>query len=148
MLTIYDSNYAKTMATIGNRPIFDAGDSALCIDGAKYGLCFRDPVSHSWYINHIPDGTNWTGRLTASSLALTVPVTTTGVTNSGNETIGGTLGVTGNTTVQNITINGTCTGSGCAVPYSAYAAPASDILCAHGSDTTIDPVPIIEQDAT
>jgi hypothetical protein len=143
VLTIYDSNYAKTMATIGNRPIFDAGDSALCIDGAKYGLCFRDPVSHSWYINHIPDGTNWTGRLTASSLALTVPVTTTGVTNSGNETIGGTLGVTGNTTVQNITINGTCTGSGCAVPYSAYAAPASDILCAHGSDTTIDPVPII-----
>jgi hypothetical protein len=74
IVTLYDSNWLRTIRTLGNRPPAAAGDSAICADGiAGLGICLRAPTSISSYINHLPDGTNWLERLTASGKASGVP---------------------------------------------------------------------------
>jgi hypothetical protein len=74
----------------------------------------------------LASGTTGTGNaVLATSPTLVTPslgnASATGMSVSGNETIGGTLGVTGNTTLQNVTINGSCTGAGCSTVTNAPA---------------------------
>ncbi len=75
ILTLADSNFAKTVATAGERPSNDAGDSALGADRPG-GLSQRAAASISSYIGTAPNagGTNFQERLTESQKIFNVPV--------------------------------------------------------------------------
>jgi hypothetical protein len=89
LITLQDSNFAKTLATAGERPLNDAGDMALGVDQSG-GLSLRAATSISSYIGVIPNGTNYQERLTAGAKTFNVPVAVNG----------------------NLTVTGTCTGCG------------------------------------
>lgn len=82
VITITDSNFAKTRATqFTYRPLADALDAALCIDSAAgaastVGVCIRAPVSLDFYINSIADGTSWKEQLLTNLKTFKVPITT------------------------------------------------------------------------
>ena len=98
IITLVDSNPAKTLATPGNRPSEDAADTYLGTDsgGVGYGsvgLAVGAPISISSYINAPPNGTSFLERLTAGAKTFNVPVSV-----NGNFTVAGgtvTLPVTG-----------------------------------------------------
>ena len=77
LITLLDSNPAKTMATMGERPAGDAGDLAIGLDQGG-GLAQRAATSISEYINAVPNGTNFQERLTGSGKTFNVPVTVNG----------------------------------------------------------------------
>ena len=63
LITLADSNPAKTLATPGHRPSNDANDTWIGLDNANLGvssfqLAFGSPVSISNYIGNIGDGTS------------------------------------------------------------------------------------------
>jgi hypothetical protein len=89
LFTLQDSNFAKTMATPGERPSNDSGDMAFGTDQSG-GLSLRSATSISSYIGVIPNGSNYLERLTASAKTFNVPVTING----------------------NLTVTGSCTGCG------------------------------------
>jgi hypothetical protein len=89
LITLQDSNFGKTLATSGERPLNDAGDMALGVDQTG-GLSERAGTSITSYIGAIPSGTNYLERLTATTKTFNVPVTVNG----------------------NLTVTGTCTGCG------------------------------------
>jgi hypothetical protein len=74
LLTLDDSNYAKTLATNGLRPSWDLADSALCEDN-RYpeGVCVRTAKSWSTYVNSLPDGMSWASRTYSTGIADQVP---------------------------------------------------------------------------
>lgn len=78
IITLSDSNPAKTRATTTYRPLADAADTWVGTDGGTalnaQQLAFGCPVSISNYINNIGDGTSWLERLTATAKAFSVPV--------------------------------------------------------------------------
>ena len=74
-ITVVDSNTGKTIATPGNRPTPDAGDTAVGIDSTRSGYAVRDSASISAYINSLFNGTSWLERLTATGKTFKVPVT-------------------------------------------------------------------------
>ena len=83
IITLVDSNPAKTLATPGNRPTQDASDTYLGTDSgsanyANVGLAIGAPVSITSYINAAPSGSNYKERLTASAKTFNVPVTVNG----------------------------------------------------------------------
>ena len=83
IVTLVDSNPAKTLATPGYRPSQDAGDTFLGTDSgsvnyANVGLAMGAPISISSYINAIPSGSNYLERLTAAGKTFNVPVTVNG----------------------------------------------------------------------
>ncbi len=94
ILTLVDSNYAKTLATIGFRPPNDANDTYIGVDAtAQAGsqqLAFGSPVAISNYIGNAGDNASYLERLTAAAKTFNVPVTVNG----------------------NLTVTGTCTGCG------------------------------------
>jgi len=77
ILTLVDSNLAKTLATAGNRPPNDAADMALGLD-QNGGLSVRAATSLSSYINVVQDNTSWLERLTGSAKTLKVPLVAAG----------------------------------------------------------------------
>ncbi len=77
LLTLQDSNFAKTLATSGQRPTNDAGDMALGNDQMG-GMAQRAQTSISSYINAVPNGTNFLERLTAGAKTFNVPVNVNG----------------------------------------------------------------------
>ena len=94
IITLVDSNPAKTLATPGNRPAQDAADTFLGTDTgsvgyASAGLAMGAPSSISSYINSVPNGTNFLERLTAGAKTFNVPVTVNGnfSVNGGNVTL-------------------------------------------------------------
>jgi hypothetical protein len=89
LITLQDSNFAKTLASPGERPTNDTGDMALGVDQSG-GLSLRAATSISSYTGVIPNGSNFLERLTATSKTFNVPVTING----------------------NLTLTGTCTGCG------------------------------------
>jgi hypothetical protein len=97
IITLQDSNFAKTMATIGERPTNDAGDMAIGLDQAG-GMSERAGTSITSYINGVPSGTNYQERLTAAAKTFNVPVN-----------VNGSLAVTAGT----VTLPVTGTGSQC-----------------------------------
>jgi hypothetical protein len=94
IITLVDSNFAKTLATIGFRPPNDANDTYIGIDntaapsGAQ--LAFGSPVAISSYIGNVGDNASFLERLTISAKTFNVPVNING----------------------NLTVTGTCTGCG------------------------------------
>jgi hypothetical protein len=94
LITLVDSNPAKTLATPLFRPQNDAGDTYIGIDQAgsrsSIGLTLGASLSISSYIGNIGDNSSYLERLTASAKTFKVPVTIDG----------------------NLTITGTCTGCG------------------------------------
>ncbi len=94
IITLVDSNFAKTLATIGFRPPNDVNDTYIGIDntavpsGAQ--LAFGSPVAISSYIGNVGDNASFLERLTVSAKTFNVPVNING----------------------NLTVTGTCTGCG------------------------------------
>jgi hypothetical protein len=80
VITISDSNSAKTLATPMNRPTSDPADSYIGIDqpghvpASQTQLAFGSPISISQYIGNIGDGTSWLERLSAVNKTFKVPV--------------------------------------------------------------------------
>jgi hypothetical protein len=94
IITLVDSNFAKTLATIGFRPSNDPGDTYIGVDvaaapGAEQ-LAFGSPVAISNYIGNAGDNSSYLERLTASGKVFNVPVSING----------------------NLTVTGICTGCG------------------------------------
>jgi hypothetical protein len=95
IVTLSDSNFAKTVAAASNRPTNDANDSFIGYDQgdgspASIGISLGAPRSLSHYIGNVGDGTNWKERLTSSLKEFKTDVKVTG----------------------NLTVTGTCTGCG------------------------------------
>ncbi len=80
LITLSDSNPAKTQATLGNRPTWDPTDTFIGTDQLgeqnyfNTQLSFGSPVSISNYIANVGDGINWLERLTANLKSFKVPV--------------------------------------------------------------------------
>jgi hypothetical protein len=81
IITLADSNPAKTLATPMHRPPWDAADTYIGYDQPTNvatnltQLSFGAPVSISNYIANPGDGTNWLERLTSSLKSFKVPLT-------------------------------------------------------------------------
>jgi hypothetical protein len=96
IITLVDSNLAKTTATVNFRPPNDANDTYIGLDngvatfanGAQ--LAMGAPVAISSYIGNVGDNVSFLERLTATGKTINVPVTVNG----------------------NLTVTGTCTGCG------------------------------------
>ena len=94
IITLVDSNFAKTLATIGFRPPNDPGDTYIGLDvaavpGAEQ-LAFGSPVAISNYIGNAGDNSSYLERLTATAKTFNLPVHING----------------------NLTVTGICTGCG------------------------------------
>ncbi len=73
LITIYDSNFSKTLADVRKRPLWDAADTALCGDPPSgSGACLRGPTV-SQYIGILPDGSNWATRTASTGISDAVP---------------------------------------------------------------------------
>jgi hypothetical protein len=149
-LTIIDSNPYKTLNTPGNRPTADAGDTAIGVDGTSNGLAFRDPSHVCQYIGVKFDGASWSECLTATAKTFTVPVTApsftgslagtaTNATNATNASEIGGVTVTGTPSAGNVPTATSSSAATWQAPYGSLisSTPAGDMICAHGSDTTI-----------
>jgi hypothetical protein len=95
IITLVDSNPAKTFATSLNRPPNDAADTYIGLDQGNTSrnlaqLAFGAPVAISSYIGNTGDNESYLERLTVSAKTFNVPVTVNG----------------------NLTVTGTCTGCG------------------------------------
>jgi hypothetical protein len=81
IITLYDSDLDKTIATANHRPLNDANDAFIGVDQgdgspAKYGISFGAPSSLSNYIGDVGDGDSWKERLTSTTKFFRVPITT------------------------------------------------------------------------
>ena len=89
IVTLVDSNPAKTMATQFFRPPNDANDTFIGLDAGgnavQTQLSFGSPKAISEYIGNIGDNSSFKERLTATAKTFNVPVT-----------VNGNLTVTGN----------------------------------------------------
>ena len=97
IITLVDSNPAKTLATSLNRPLNDAADTYIGLDPAAGGvhevwqqLAFGAPAAISSYIGNAGDNVSYLERLTAALKTFNVPVKING----------------------NLTVTGICTGCG------------------------------------
>jgi hypothetical protein len=105
LITLVDSNAAKTIASQGQRPGYDANDCYVGLDNAALAgassaqLSIGCPVSISEYIGNAGDNINYLERLTSALKTFNVPVNING----------------------NLTVTGTCTGCGSGVVNSGPA---------------------------
>jgi hypothetical protein len=97
LITLVDSNPAKTLATALNRPTNDANDTYIGLDQAAGStvrnlaqLAFGAPVAISSYIGNTGDNVSFLERLTGSLKTFNVPVKING----------------------NLTVTGSCSGCG------------------------------------
>ncbi len=79
IVTLSDSDFAKTVATANNRPVNDPNDAFIGYDygngdPAQVGISFGAARSLSNYIGNVGDGKNWKEQLTAKSKNFAVPV--------------------------------------------------------------------------
>jgi hypothetical protein len=116
VITLSDSNSAKTMATPGNRPPWDANDSYLgydnwySADALHTQVSIGAPVAISQYIANPGDNVHWGERLTATSKTFQVPVVTNTLTVN-----------------ENLQVYGSCLGSGCG-PFSSTSPQIVDVF--------------------
>ena len=115
IVTLVDSNPAKTLAMPGNRAAADAGDTFLGADSGStgygsVGLAVGAPVSISSYINSLPNGTSFLERLTAGAKTFNVPVTVNGNVAVTSGTV--TLPITGSTQCLHVSSSGVVSGTG------------------------------------
>ena len=115
VVTLGDSNPAKTLATPSGRPSWDPNDTYIGYDQpanpavSNIQLSFGAPVAISNYIGNDGDNVSWGERLTKSGKTFQVPV----AANNG-------ITVTGN-----LNLNGSCLGGGCG-PFSASGTQVAD----------------------
>jgi hypothetical protein len=79
IVTLSDSDFAKTVATANNRPVNDPNDAFIGYDHgngdpAQVGISVGAPRSLSNYIGNVGDGKNWKEQLTAKAKTFAVPV--------------------------------------------------------------------------
>jgi hypothetical protein len=79
IVTLSDSDFAKTVATANNRPVNDPNDAFIGYDHgngdpAQVGISFGAPRSLSNYIGNVGDDTSWKEQLTAKAKTFAVPV--------------------------------------------------------------------------
>jgi hypothetical protein len=79
IITLFDSNFAKTVANRFNRPTNDPGDAFigydnLSSDPAQVSISFGAPKAISNYIGNAGDGNDWLERLTTSLKTFKVTV--------------------------------------------------------------------------
>ena len=116
IITLVDSNPAKTLATPGNRPAMDAADTYVGTDAgnvsyASAGLALGAPSSISSYINSLPNGTNFLERLTGTAKTFNVPVSVNG--NFGVTSGSVTLPITGSSAqCLHVSATGVVSGTG------------------------------------
>ena len=115
IITLVDSNPAKTFATPGNRPTQDGADTYVGIDTptVQYiyaGMALGAPTSISSYINSTPNGSSWLERLTTGAKTFNVPVTVNGNFSVASGTV--TLPVTGSTQCLHVSAAGVVSGTG------------------------------------
>ena len=88
LITLIDSNQFKTLALPGNRPTWDAGDTAVGVDALSGGLAFRDASHICNYIGTFfgYSSNTWLECLTSTAKTFTVPLAAPGFTlNGGTE---------------------------------------------------------------
>jgi hypothetical protein len=111
IITLSDSNFAKTIATANNRPGNDVSDAFIGYDHgtgnpAQIGISFGAPLSLSNYIGNAGDGTNWLERLTASLKEFK-----TNVQMDGNLTVSGLISGNASTATALAATPSQCNGS-------------------------------------
>lgn len=114
VVTLADSNPAKTMAAPNKRPSWDSNDTYIGYDQPQADanhiqLSFGAPVSISHYIANNGDNLSWGERLTKSAKTFQVPVYA-----KSDVTVDGTLHV-----------NGSCQGGGCG-PFAPSGTQVAD----------------------
>jgi hypothetical protein len=72
IITLHDSNPAKTYSHVTETPSYDVGDAAVCAD--LTGTCLRDPNAISQYLLSRPDDQSWLERLTSGLKMFKVPL--------------------------------------------------------------------------
>jgi hypothetical protein len=104
VITLMDSNWAKTMATPNNRPSWDANDTYIGLDqpgaaASNMQLALGAPISVSEYVGSVPDGAHYLERLTASGKLFKVPLQVAQVSTGtvANIDTAGTLTIAGGT---------------------------------------------------
>ncbi len=121
LITLGDSNSAKTLATPGHRPTNDASDTWIGLDNLNantsgFQLAFGAPVSISSYIGNIGDNNNWLERLTNTPSLLKsfrVPITTNSQISSTVAQGTAPFQVTSSTPVQHLTADNNPTIQSC-----------------------------------
>ena len=78
IITLRDSNQAKTYSHVTATPSYDVGDAAMCAD--MTGTCVRSPGAISQYINSLPDNASWLERLTSTIKRFQIPLGSFAVT--------------------------------------------------------------------
>ncbi len=113
IITLVNATPLKTMATAGNRPLADANDTYIGLDGSAGGqattaaqLAFGSPIAISNYIGSLPDNTSWLERLTASLKSFKIPITTNSQITSTLANGTAPLVVTSQTRVSNLKTGG------------------------------------------
>jgi hypothetical protein len=79
IVTLSDSDFAKTVATANNRPANDPNDAFIGYDHGngdptQVGISFGAPRSLSNYIGNVGDSKSWKEQLTAKAKTFAVPV--------------------------------------------------------------------------
>ncbi len=104
VITLGDSNLAKTMGTAGNRASWDPADTYIGLDQpaalvSKLQLAFGSPVSVSEYVGTVPDGTHYLERLSAVGKVFKVPLQVAQISTGtiANSDTAGTLLISGGT---------------------------------------------------
>lgn len=93
VITLMDSNSAKTFSSGNKRPAWDAADAYIGFDNPGLAgptstqVSIGAPVSISSYINNVGDNTSWLERLTSTVKTFRLPVQFNGST-SGSAQIG------------------------------------------------------------
>jgi hypothetical protein len=95
IITLYDSNPAKTQATTGHRPVGDPGDMYMGIDPNRYLMIGGGTNGITQYVNNIGDGTKWGERLTSSLKTFNVPVQAPAINATAGFQVNGSYGTPG-----------------------------------------------------
>jgi len=74
IITLHDSNPAKTQATTGHRPVGDPGDMYAGIDKNGYLMIGGGTSGIADYVDNIGDGVSWGEQLTSALKTFHVPV--------------------------------------------------------------------------
>ncbi len=131
IITLSDSNFAKTVATANNRPHNDPQDAFIGYDQPvgtpeKVGISFGAPVSLSNYIGNPGDGTHWLERLTADHKTFRVPISTNAPIKSTLGTGAPPLVVASTTPVANLTLSNHPEVENCGGTTSCAAQPVAN----------------------
>lgn len=146
VITLADSNFAKTLATPNYRPTWDANDSAIGFDQSNgaistFRLGFRAPVAISNYIGAVFDGSSWLERLTS-----TLKEFKTNVQADAALTVAGQVSANTYATTTNCANSGGTCGSA-AAGRASIAAAATTVTVATTAVTANSEI-FIQEDAT